>query len=96
MELKGLSYSAKLDSGESYALLETQAPDGYAKLDRPVKFTIDQGSFNESKKITIDNTKEGLLPSTGGKGIYIFLAIGIVIMIAAFGGYKAIKKHEEI
>lgn len=96
VELKGLSYSAKLDSGESYALLETQAPDGYAKLDSPVKFTIDQGSFNESKKITIDNTKEGLLPSTGGKGIYIFLAIGIVIMIAAFGGYKAIKKHEEI
>lgn len=47
-------------------------------------------------RITINNTKEGLLPSTGGKGIYIFLAIGIVIMIAAFGGYKAIKKHEEI
>lgn len=94
--LKGLSYSDKLDSGESYALLEIQAPDGYAKLDSPVKFSITKGSFDDSNKITIDNTKEGLLPSTGGKGIYIFLAIGIVIMIVAFGGYKAIKKHEEI
>jgi fimbrial isopeptide formation D2 family protein/LPXTG-motif cell wall-anchored protein len=94
--LKGLSYSDKLDSGESYALLEIQAPDGYAKLDSPVKFSITKGSFNDSNKIPIDNTKEGLLPSTGGKGIYIFLAIGIVIMIVAFGGYKAIKKHEEI
>lgn len=94
--LKGLSYSDKLDSGESYALLEIKAPDGYAKLDSPVKFSITKGSFDDSNKITIDNTKEGLLPSTGGKGIYIFLAIGIVIMIVAFGGYKAIKKHEEI
>lgn len=94
--LKGLSYSDKLHSGESYALLEIQAPDGYAKLDSPVKFSITKGSFDDSNKITIDNTKEGLLPSTGGKGIYIFLAIGIVIMIVAFGGYKAIKKHEEI
>lgn len=96
VKLEGLSYSAKLASGESYALLETQAPDGYAKLDSPVKFSIAHGSFADSNKITINNTKEGLLPSTGGKGIYIFLAIGIVIMIAAFGGYKAIKKHEEI
>ena len=94
--LKGLSYSDKLDSGESYALLEIQAPDGYAKLDSPVKFSITKGSFDKSNEITIYNTKEGLLPSTGGKGIYIFLAIGIVIMIVAFGGYKAIKKHEEI
>lgn len=94
--LKGLSYSDKLDSGESYALLEIQAPEGYAKLDSPVKFIITKGSFDNSNKIPIDNTKEGLLPSTGGKGIYIFLAIGIVIMIVAFGGYKAIKKHEEI
>lgn len=92
--LKGLSYSDKLVSGESYALLEIQAPGGYAKLDSPVKFSITNGSFNDSN--TIYNTKEGLLPSTGGKGIYIFLAIGIVIMIVAFGGYKAIKKHEEI
>ena len=94
--LKGLSYSDKLDSGESYALLEIQAPDGYAKLDSPVKFSITKGSFDKSNEITIYNTKEGLLPSTGGKGIYIFLAIGIVIMIVAFGGYKAINKHEEI
>lgn len=96
VQLEGLPYSSKLDNGQSYALLETKAPDGYAKLDDPVKFNITKGSFGNDQQIKIDNTKQGILPSTGGKGIYIFLAIGIIIMLVAFVGYKFIKRHEEV
>lgn len=96
VQVKGLPYSAKLAAGQSYALVETKAPAGYAKLDTPVKFTITKGSFADAQKIKIDNTKQGILPSTGGKGILIFVVVGLALMIGALIWYRKVKKNPEI
>lgn len=94
ISLKGLEYSTKLSDGQSYALVETKAPEGYALLTAPVKFTVTQGSFGANQLIT--NIKKGILPSTGGSGIYLFLIIGALMMGAAYLWNKRNKKEQNI
>jgi len=96
ISLKGLEYSAKLSDGQSYALVETKAPEGYALLTAPVKFTVTKGSFDATQLITITNIKKGILPSTGGSGIYLFLIIGALMMGAAYLWNKRNKKEQNI
>lgn len=96
ISLKGLEYSTKLSDGQSYALVETKAPEGYALLTAPVKFTVTKGSFDASQLITITNIKKGILPSTGGSGIYLFLIIGALMMGAAYLWNKRNKKEQNI
>lgn len=96
ISLKGLEYSTKLSDGQSYALVETKAPEGYALLTAPVKFTVTQGSFGANQLITITNIKKGILPSTGGSGIYLFLIIGALMMGAAYLWNKRNKKEQNI
>lgn len=96
VEVKGLPYSSKLEEGQSYALIETKAPEGYAKLTAPVKFGVTQGSYADAQKVEIDNITKGLLPSTGGKGIYIYIAAGLVVVVLAAIGYRIAKRREEV
>lgn len=107
-ELKGLEYSTKLADGQSYALLETEAPAGYALLKDPVKFTVSKDSYAGTAKvgtvssekvdptITITNIKKGILPSTGGSGIYLFLIAGALLMSGAYVWNKRNKKNQNI
>lgn len=96
VEVKGLPYSSKLEEGQSYALIETKAPEGYAKLTAPVKFVVTQGSYADAQKVEIDNITKGLLPSTGGNGIYIYIAAGLVVVVLAAIGYRIAKRREEV
>ncbi|MCV3296597.1 MAG: SpaH/EbpB family LPXTG-anchored major pilin [Oenococcus sp.] len=96
LSLKGLAYSAKLAAGESYALLETKAPTGYALLTAPVKFTVTQGSYGDRNTITIVNIQKGILPATGGSGIVIFLVIGSILMASAYLWNKKRQDQTEI
>lgn len=96
VEVKGLPYSSKLEEGQSYALIETKAPEGYANLTAPVKFGVTQGSYADTQKVEIDNITKGLLPSTGGKGIYIYIAAGLVVVVLAAIGYRIAKRREEV
>lgn len=96
VEVKGLPYSSKLEEGQSYALIETKAPEGYAKLTAPVKFVVTQGSYADAQKVEIDNITKGLLPSTGGNGIYIYIAAGLVVVVLAAIGYSIAKRREEV
>ncbi|WP_308583802.1 SpaH/EbpB family LPXTG-anchored major pilin [uncultured Leuconostoc sp.] len=96
ISLKGLAYSTKFSDGQSYALVETKAPEGYALLTAPVKFTVTQGSFDVTKPMPITNIKKGILPSTGGSGIYLFLIIGALMMGAAYLWNKRNKKEQNI
>lgn len=84
-----------------YQLIETKAPDGYAKLTAPVPFNIDADSTGETKletgKLTdakgfdqVEN-KKVTIPQTGGIGTIIFTAIGLAIMASAI---IAIKKRQ--
>lgn len=92
VEVKGLPYSSKLEEDQSYALIETKAPEGYAKLTAPVNFVVTQGA----QKFEINNITKGLLPSTGGNGIYIYIAAGLVVVVLAAIGYSIAKRREEV
>lgn len=94
-EIKGLEYSAKFRDGESYALVETKAPKGYALLNKPVKFEVKKGEFN-TQTLDVENIKKGILPSTGGNGIYMFLAAGSLLMIGALVWYRRTQVEAEV
>lgn len=94
-EVKGLEYSAKLKNDESYALVETKAPSGYALLNKPVKFEVKKGEF-ATLTLDVENIKKGILPSTGGNGIFMFLAAGSLLMIGAFVWYRRTQVEAEV
>ncbi len=80
-----------LDAGE-YELLEEDAPDGYVKLQHPIKVVIADedmdgkvecnGEEMEDGKlvVTVKNGKGFTLPVTGGMGTLLFSTIGILMM----------------
>ena len=76
---KGYFEIARLEFG-SYQLEEIAAPDGYILLANPVDFEVNMTSYLEDNRLDVQNTKKGLLPSTGGNGIAAFIAIGAVVM----------------
>lgn len=94
--LEGLNYSSTLENGGSYAVVETQAPDGYALLTDPLKFTITKGSFSDNSIIHVLDIKKGVLPATGGTGIYLFLIAGSLLMSGAYVWNKRNKRNSEI
>ena len=84
-----------------YELVETEAPKGYAKLTKPVPFTIDKNStgvtelkgekLEDLNGFTKVENKKITIPQTGGIGTVIFTAIGLAIMASAI---IAIKKRQ--
>lgn len=97
-EVQGLEYG-------TYYMKEVKAADGYALPTGEAaftKFTVELGSYSgfetigQPTDVEIPNTKKGALPSTGGNGIYLFLLIGSFLMLAAYGGYRKLKKPTEI
>lgn len=79
-----------------YSLIETEAPSGYVELATAVPFTVTHGEFGDMDLETVPNTPKGLLPSTGGNGIFAFLAIGLGLMLGAFIWYKNSKKQAQV
>lgn len=92
-EVTGLEYSEALENGESYALVERKAPDGYVVLDEPFAFQIIKDEYKDGISIDVENIPSGYLPETGGKGIYLFLLIGAALMGGAVIWYKRSRKH---
>lgn len=95
LQVTGLEYSEKLAEGTSYALVEYEAPTGYAKLDKPVLFDVVKGEFG-TEILSVTNVKKGLLPSTGGNGIYMFLVAGAVLMAGALVWYRRTQVGSEV
>ncbi|PMC59464.1 hypothetical protein CJ208_08395 [Finegoldia magna] len=96
----------KNNQKNEYQLVETQAPKGYAKLDKAIPFEITPDSYKSGAvKIdqgkAVDDTTSGThteiknknltIPQTGGIGTIIFTAIGLAIMASAI---IAIKKRQ--
>ncbi|OJG17550.1 peptidase [Enterococcus canis] len=99
-EVDGLKYG-------SYVMEEKVAPDGYALPTNGLQYTdfeVFFGSYDydivnaevgeAASDVTVYNTKKGALPSTGGTGIFAFLAVGTALMMGAYLWFKNSKKQE--
>lgn len=80
-----------------YVLNETDTPSAnYVLLkDGTITFTVEHGKYGESN-LDVKNTPKGLLPSTGGAGIYAFIIIGAAMMIGAYIWFKKLRQQAEV
>ncbi|HFI0668530.1 TPA: SpaH/EbpB family LPXTG-anchored major pilin [Streptococcus suis] len=84
VDVKGLEYG-------TYQLQETKAPEGYALPTGTAAYTqfeVTATSYTTTKDAlhTLVNTPKGFLPSTGGTGIILFVALGAA-MVGLAGVY---------
>ncbi|HFI0301902.1 TPA: SpaH/EbpB family LPXTG-anchored major pilin [Streptococcus suis] len=81
VDIKGLTYG-------TYYLEETKAPKDYVKLSERIAFTVAFDSYKTTTTTAhnVANTPKGFLPSTGGTGIILFVALGAA-MVGLAGVY---------
>lgn len=94
----------KLVTGKTYVIKETKGQDGYVLDNRTIEVTVnangaitvtrdgqnysDYSNKDQVIKVTINNQKKGLLPSTGGKGrsIFVIFAFACFVLAIAISG----------
>lgn len=81
----------------TYTLVETKAPKDYHLPSDPTfGFDVSTTSYgNEEEILDVPNTQSGVLPSTGGKGIYAFIAIGTIAVVGAVFYFTRGRKQTE-
>jgi len=81
----------------TYVLNETKTPSAdYVLLkDGTITFDVLHGAYGTSI-LEVKNTPKGLLPSTGGSGIYAFLIIGAAMMLGAYVWFKKSRTTAEV
>lgn len=73
---------------DNYILNETKAPsDKYVQIKGDIEFTVVDG-YATTEFQSILNHPKGLLPSTGGSGIYAYLVIGTLMMFGSVIWFK--------
>lgn len=90
-EVSGLAKTNDKGAIIYYELKEIKAPEGYALAQNTFKFVADDGTAT----IKINNKHKGSLPSTGGKGIVAFVAVGVVAIAGAGLYFMKGRKHIE-
>ena len=79
-----------------YYLEETAAPENYVLLTNRIQFTVDEHSYGTTEELVapekVPNKHKGTLPSTGGKGIYLYLGSGALILLVV--GLYFMKRKE--
>ncbi|WP_322898955.1 SpaH/EbpB family LPXTG-anchored major pilin [Enterococcus faecium] len=90
--LTGLKYG-------TYFLEETVAPNDYVLLSNRIEFTVNGDSYGTTENLInpekVPNKHKGTLPSTGGKGIYAFIAIGTIAVAGAVFYFTRGRKQTE-
>ncbi|MGQ7386742.1 SpaH/EbpB family LPXTG-anchored major pilin [Streptococcus suis] len=88
VDIKGLTYG-------TYYLEETQAPTDYVKLPERIKFDVEFNSYKTTTATAhnVANTPKGFLPSTGGAGIILFVALGAA-MVGLAGVYFTSRRKD--
>lgn len=88
-EITGLAFG-------KYNLDEIKAPAGYTVLGAPQEFEVSATSYNGDNAVqAVKDTPHGILPSTGGMGIYIVIAAGLALVALGFMFLRRGKHHEE-
>ena len=69
----------------TYYLVETKAPDGYNRLEKPYEVEVKGGTTVADLSVTakVENQAGTLLPSTGGMGTTVFYVLGAVLVMGA-------------
>lgn len=82
-----------LDVG-TYIFKEVTAPQGYSVNTTDVSATLEVAEDDNgiasgvlTQTTSMNDTKLGSLPSTGGMGTYLFTIIGVVVMAGAAGAF---------
>lgn len=88
VDIKGLTYG-------TYYLEERQAPTDYVKLSARIAFIVAFDSYNTTTTTphNVANTPKGFLPSTGGAGIILFVALGAA-MVGLAGVYFTSRRKD--
>ena len=77
-----------------YYLEETEtANDKYVLLSSRVEFEVTKTSF-DTTPLGVPNKQKGSLPSTGGTGIYLMMAAGVLVMAVVGLGYVRSQRKE--
>lgn len=96
-EYTGLQYG-------TYHAVEVAAPKDYALATDAKTFEVSATSYYEdadkmaakADPLKIENAPKGILPHTGGMGIYFIIAAGLAVMIAGFLFLKRGSHREEV
>ena len=69
----------------TYYLVETKAPAGYNRLEKPYEVEVKGGTTVADLSVTakVENQAGALLPSTGGMGTTVFYVLGAVLVLGA-------------
>ncbi|MDR1018854.1 MAG: SpaH/EbpB family LPXTG-anchored major pilin [Lachnospiraceae bacterium] len=86
--------------GGDHQLIETKAPAGYTLLTAPVSITFDDTSTttqgtNHGHTTTVVNAKSFYFPTTGGKGIIIFIGGGALLIALGIFVYSRKRKIQK-
>lgn len=92
-----------------YVLKEVKAPAGYVKLSDEIEFTItEDGKLNGKGKIEltttghnlielkVNNFPAGILPETGGPGVWLYVLIGSILAGLAFVASRFVIKKRGV
>ena len=88
VDIKGLTYG-------TYYLEERKAPTDYVRLSARIAFIVAFNSYNSTTTTphNVANTPKGFLPSTGGAGIILFVALGAA-MVGLAGVYFTSRRKK--
>ncbi|HFU4496638.1 TPA: SpaH/EbpB family LPXTG-anchored major pilin [Streptococcus suis] len=88
VDIKGLTYG-------TYYLQETKAPTDYVQLTKRIGFDVKFDSYKTTTTTphNVANTPKGFLPSTGGAGIILFVALGAA-MVGLAGVYFTSRRKD--
>lgn len=85
----------------TYYLKEVKAPSGHTLLTNPISIKVATDNANELASnpgyyyIEISNTRNSVLPFTGGAGTYIFSIVGILIVVITTVIYIIYRKNKK-